>query len=193
MAPHIILIEAGFDFTLIKVNVKTLETSSGEYFPDIQPRGYVPALVLENGKVLTETPAMLQYLADLKPRLRLAPRPEEWLRVQLWEAFDFLGQEVHALCVPLFMPEIADEVREHIIRRLMKRLNYIEHYLKDKTYFLGDQFSIVDAYAYSILAWMPRFSIDLLQWQNISVYMQQLSTRESIAKAVEQEMMFVSV
>ena len=193
MAPHIILIEAGFDFTLIRVNVKTLETSSGENFLNIQPRGYVPALVLDNEKILTETPAMLQYLADLKPRLRLVPRAEEWLRVQMWEAFDYLGQELHALCIPFFMPEIADEIRVHLVKRLLKRLDYIEHYLENKTYFMGDQFTIVDAYAYSILATMPRFSVDLLQWRNISAYMQRLDARESITKALEQEMMFAAV
>ncbi|MGL4714007.1 MAG: glutathione binding-like protein, partial [Shewanella sp.] len=89
--------------------------------------------------------------------------------------------------------EIADEVRHHIVKRLTKRLNYIEEYLKDKTYFLGDNFSIVDAYAYSILASMPRFSVDLLQWRNISVYMQQLNTRESIIKALDEERMFIPV
>lgn len=188
LAPHIMLIEGGFDFELIKVNLTTMCASNGDNFLNINPNGYVPALVLENGKTIIEVPAMLQYLADLKPELNLAPRHGEWMRVEMWEAFDFFSTEILAYCLPIFMPHIADEIKNELVEKMKKRLDFIEFKIKDRIYILGDHFTAVDAFAFPILSWMPRFSIDLHQWPSIHKLMLLLRDRDSILKAQQVEM-----
>lgn len=188
LAPHILLIEGGFDFELIKVNLTTMECSSGENFLDINSNGYVPTLVLESGKRIIQAPAMLQYLADLKPELGLAPLHNEWMRVEMWEAFDFFSTEVLAYCLPMFMPHIADEIKSELAGKIAKRLDFVEFKIKDRIYVLGDRFTAVDAFAFPILSWMPRFSIDLYQWPSIHKLMSILKNRDSILQAQQVEM-----
>jgi glutathione S-transferase len=109
LSPHIVLRELGLPFELVRVNNKTKQTSDGRSFLDVNPKGYVAALVLDNGEVLTEGPAILQYLADLKPEKMLAPANGTWERVRLQETLNFITSEIHAGCAPLFSSETSSK------------------------------------------------------------------------------------
>lgn len=193
LAPHITLAELDFPYKLVRVNHLTLQTSEGQSFLEINSSGYLPALQLDNGQVLTEAVAIMQYLADLKPESGLAPLFGSWERVELWEALNFLGNEITALCTPLFMPEMPDEVKVMLIAKLKKHLDYASSRIGSRTYALGEQFTIVDAYLFPVLSWMPRFTIDLLQWPNLASLLQRLSKRPAVKKALKEEMAFPPV
>ncbi|CAK7007682.1 Glutathione S-transferase GST-6.0 [Saezia sanguinis] len=187
LAPHIILIEQNIPYELIRVNYASMHTSEGGDFREINPNGYVPALTLDDGKILTEGPAIIQYLADLKPETKLAPPQGSWERVELWEILNFMSNELHALCAPLFMAEIPDEVKEIITEKLEWRLGNLANRMKGRSYVMGEHFTIVDAYLFPILSWMPRFSVDLEQWPELANWMDVVSERPSVQRAHQEE------
>lgn len=193
LAAHAVMLEIGLPFELIKVNLMTMQTSNGGDFTLINPNAYMPALILEDGKIMTESTAILQYLGDLKPEMKLTATFGTWERVEMWEALNFVIEEIHALCLPLFMPAITDEVRAMLAEKLKKRLTYMEHKLVGRTYAMGNHFTIVDALIYPIFEWMPRFTIDLYQWPAIIALMKRLRSHPSIMQALSAEAMYPPV
>lgn len=186
LSPHIVLRELGLPFELVRVNNKTKRTSEGGNFLTVNPKGYVAALVLDNGQVLTEGPAILQYLADLKPEARLAPPNGSWERVRLQETLNFITSEVHAGCSPLFSADIPDAVKAHFREKLYKRLDTIESTLTQKDYLMGD-FGVADAYLYTVLSWLPHFSIDIKRWPALARFMDRIGARAAVKAALAAE------
>ncbi|SFA85292.1 glutathione S-transferase [Collimonas sp. OK607] len=187
LSPHIVLRELGLPFELVKVDNKTKLTADGRDFLAINPKGYVAALQLANGEVLTEGTAIVQYLADLKPEAKLAPPNGSWERVRLQEWLNFITGEIHASMSPLFNAAIPDGVKTIFKDKLVRRLGQIESTLAQQDYLLGAQFSVADAYLFTVLRWTAFFSIDLEQWQAIARYMENIGARATVKSALAAE------
>jgi glutathione S-transferase len=153
LSPHIVLIELGLEVTLVKVDYKTHKTQDGHDFHEISPFGYVPALELEDGTVLSEGPAIVQYLADLKPESRLAPANGTLERYRLQEWLSFLSSEVHKGFIPLLYAVLAGKYVETAKPKLEKRYVWIDAQLANRKYLMGDTFTVADAYLYSLTGW----------------------------------------
>jgi glutathione S-transferase len=153
LSPHIILNELGLDFTLVKVDYKTHLTEDGRDFHEISPFGYVPVLELDDGTVLREGPAIVQYLADLKPSLRLAPENGSMDRYRLQEWLSFLTSEIHKGFIPLLYATLAGKYVETAKPKLEKRYAWIDAQLAGRDYLMGETFTVADAYLYSLTGW----------------------------------------
>lgn len=187
LSPHIVLQELGLPYELVRVNNRTKRTSAGEDFLAINPKGYVAALKLETGEVLTEGPAIVQYLADLKPEAGLAPAAGTLARVRLQEWLNFITSEVHAGSSPLFNRALPEEALVIFRDRLFRRLDFIEVNLASRDYLVGDGFTVADAYLFTVLGWMKGFSIDLDRWPATAHYMRRIGGRASVQSALARE------
>ncbi len=193
LSPHIVLQELGLPYELVRVNNRTKRTSTGEDFLAINPKGYVAALELETGEVLTEGPAIVQYLADLKPEAGLAPAAGTLARVRLQEWLNFITSEIHSGSSPLFNRALPEDVQAIFRDRLFRRLDFIEVNLASRDYLVGDGFTVADAYLFTVLGWMKGFSIDLDRWPAIALYVQRIDTRVSVQAALAREAEFPPV
>lgn len=187
LSPHIVLEELGLPYELIRVDNKTKQTSDGRDFRDINPKGYVAALELDNGEILTEGAVIVQYLADLKPAAGLAPPHGSWERVRMQEWLNFITSEIHAGVAPLFNAALPDAVRSIFIDKLHHRVTLVESALQQKDYLLGAAFSVADAYLYTVLGWFSFFDIDLRQWPAIAAYHARIASRPTVRAAVKAE------
>lgn len=187
LSPHIVLQELGLPYQLVRVNNRTKSTSEGNDFLSINPKGYVAALMLDSGEVLTEGPAIVQYLADLKPESGLAPANGTLARVRLQEWLSFITSEIHAGSSPLFNKELAQEARQIFAAKLSRRLDLIASHLAARDYLLGEGFTVADAYLFTVLGWMKIFSIDLERWPAIASYARRVGTRPSVTAALARE------
>jgi len=186
LSPHIALRELGLNFELIRVNNKTKRTADGCHFMDINPKGYVAALVLDNGEVLTEGAVIAQYIADQVPGNALAPANGTWERVRLQEWLNFITSEVHSGCSPLFNAQIPDETKAIFRARLFKRFDYLSENLGEKDYLMGG-FTLADGYLFTVLKWLPFFNIDINQWPILARFMARVEARPSVQAALAAE------
>jgi glutathione S-transferase len=182
-SPHIVLQELGLPYDLVRVNNRTKRTSEGGDFLAVNPKGYVAALQLENGEVLTEGTALVQYLADLKPEAGLAPANGTLERVRLQEWLNFITSEIHGGSALLFNKDLPEAIQNLFKARLFKRFDLIESTLNKTPYLMGGSFTVADAYLFTVLGWMPGFAIDLGRWPNIPLYTQRIEVRASVAAA----------
>lgn len=187
LSPHIVLREAGLEFTLEKVDTKTKKMASGGDFWTINPNGYVPALQLDDGTILTEGPAIVQYLADRAPGARLAPPNGSIERYQLQSMLNFITSELHKQFSPLFDPAASDEVKKAQIARIGKRLDFVEKRLAGKNFLFGDQFTVADAYLATIVNWAGYVKLDLSPWPNVMAYRKRVFERPSAQAALKAE------
>ncbi|QKZ04428.1 glutathione transferase GstA [Pseudomonas eucalypticola] len=186
LSPHIVLRELGLPFELIRVNNKTKATADGQDLRDINPKGYVAALVLDNGQVLTEGPAIVQYLADQVPGNSLAPANGTWERTRLQELLNFISAEIHSGSAPLFNTDLSEPTQEIFRQKLFKRLDYLNKGLVNKEYLLGD-FGLADAYLFAVLKWLPFFGIDIKGWPQLASFMGRVDARPSVRAAIAAE------
>lgn len=184
LSPHIVLCELGLEYELVKVDNRSKLTANGRDFRTINPKGYVAALELDNGQILTEGPAIVQYLADLKPESGLAPRADSWARVRLQEWLNFITSEVHAGSALLFNPALPEDVRSIFREKLFRRFDFLQDTLIEKVYLTGPTFSVADAYLFTVLGWCKFFSIDLKRWPVLSAYMANISARPAVQAAL---------
>lgn len=182
LAPHIVMRELDLEFHLVGVNNRTKETTEGKDFLAINPKGYVAALALTNGEILTEAPAILQYLADLAPQGELAPAPTSRERPRLQEWLNFIATELHAPASPLFDERFPDTVKAIFKDKLFKRFDFLANTLEHQDYLLG-RYGVADSYLYTVLAWMPRFSIEIDQWPALHRYMGRIGARQAVLEA----------
>jgi glutathione S-transferase len=188
LASHIALREAGLEFQIAKTDLRTKTTADGEDFTTINPKGYVPALKLEDGQVITEGAAVLQYIADLAPASGLAPANGTMDRVRLQEWLGFIATEVHKSYSPLFNPNITPEAREAALSRLSTRYAWIDTQLAGKTFLMGDTFTVADAYLFVVSNWGGRMGLDLQQWPNVAVWFGNVGKRDAVGAAIQAEM-----
>lgn len=186
LAARIALYEAGADARFIEVDPRTKRTLDGEDYRRIYPLSMVPLIRLEDGSMLTENAAILQYIASRYPEAKLAPTGElERARLQQWLCF--IGTELHkAMFIPLFDQKAPDGTRTHTLERYQSRLAYLNDHLRDREYLL-DRFSVADAYLYAVLNWTVPTRVDLTAWPAIKSYHERLQARPSIARAFREE------
>lgn len=186
MAVHIVLREAGFKFELDRVDLAAKKTESGEDYLAVNPKGYVPALRLDDGTVLTEAGVIIQYLADRKPRRGLAPKPRTPERYKLMEWINFTASEIHKGLGAFFNPKMTPEWREAQLEYVGRRFGYLEKVLGGNHYLMGE-FSIADAYLFTVLNWTNFHRIDTSGWPNIQAFMRRIAERPSVKKAMKAE------
>jgi glutathione S-transferase len=187
LSPHIVLQELGLAYDLVRVNNRTKRTSEGGDFLAVNPKGYVAALQLDSGGVLTEGPALLQYLADLSPEAGLAPANGTLARTRLQEWLNFITSEIHAGSSPLFNADLPEAACNIFRARLFKRFDLIETTLAQHPYLMDSSFTVADAYLFTVLTWMPKLSVDLGGWASITGYMERIAARSSVIAALARE------
>jgi glutathione S-transferase len=183
LASHITLKELGLPFEAVAVDLAKKTTSSGADFNAINPKGYVPALELDDGSILTEGPAILQYLADQKPAAGLAPANGTMERYRLQEWLGFINSEVHKSFGPLFDSAAPDALKDAARKRIAKRLGYVEKSLTGKEFLVGSRFTVADAYLYTILAWTGAHRIELAEWPVLKAYQARIAARPAVQAA----------
>ncbi len=187
LSPHIVVCEAGLAVDLEKVNLADHKTESGQDYMAVNPKGYVPALRLDDGSVLTEGPAIVQYLADQKPASGLAPANGTVDRYRVQEWLNFIGTELHKNFGPLFNKATPDEVKKTSMANIARRLSYLNEQLANKQYLMGANFTVADAYAFTIVNWTRFVGIDLKAYPNVAAYMQRVGARPKVQEALKQE------
>ncbi|QGZ40920.1 glutathione S-transferase [Pseudoduganella flava] len=187
LSPHIVLRELGLPFELVRVDNKTKQMADGRDFRTINPKGYVAALELDDGQVLTEGPAIVQYLADLRPESGLAPRAGSWERVRLQEWLNFVTSEIHAGSAPLFNAALPGEAKSFFRKKLFKRFDFLQQTLDRQDYLTGTAFTVADAYLFTVLGWCKFFAIDLGPWPALPAYVQRIGARPAVRAALRAE------
>jgi glutathione S-transferase len=187
LSPHIVAREAGIDLTLQKVDLKTKTiTAEGDFFK-INPKGYVPALQLDNGEILTEGPTIVQYLADLKPEKGLAPPNGTMPRYHLLEWLGFINSELHKSYSPLFRPDTPAETRAEREAYLAKRYAVVEKQLASHPFLTGDKFTVADAYLFTVTTWAPKVKFDLSPFPKLRAYQERIAARPAVQAAMKEE------
>jgi glutathione S-transferase len=187
LSPHIVLLEAGLPFTLEKIDFASKKTSNGTDYLTVNSKGSVPALQLDDGRVLTEGPAVIQYLADSAPDSALAPRAGTFERYQLMEILNYISSELHKGYGPLFDPKISADWKAAAVANLHKKFDWLTGFLADKTYLLGKTFTVADAYLFTVLRWSGRVGIDLAPWPVLTAYCARVEQRPKVRQALKDE------
>jgi len=187
LSPHIVFREAGIPFDMETVDLGTKRTKSGKDFKTINPKGSVPALELEGGQVLTEGPAIVQYLADQKPASKLAPPAGTMDRYRLQEWLNYVTSEMHKSVGSLFNPKMPDDYREITKTNICNRLDFLTKALQGKDYLMGSSFTIADAYLFVILGWLGHLGMDLKKWPVLQAYWDRVAARPAVKAALDAE------
>jgi len=187
LSPHIVAMEAGIPLQLVKVNIPAKKTEAGEDFWAINPRGYVPALEIAPGEVLTEGPAIVQYLADQKPDSGLAPKNGTMERYRLQETLNFVTAELHKSIGALFNPAVKGEWLDNQLALIDRRLGALDTMLAGKQFLMGDKFTVADAYAYTVLNWTRIKNVDISKHANVVAYFARVGERPKVKEAMKAE------
>lgn len=188
LSPHIALREAGLPVTLEKVDLLAGRTESGADYAAVNPKGYVPALQLADGTVLTEGAVIARYIADLAPAADLAPKPGSLERVRLEEIMNFIGSELHKAYTPLFLPDTSEEGKAAARARIAKKLAYVESLLADgRSYLVGERFTVADGYLFTIVNWSQSRAVPLDAFPKLRAFMARIGARETVQGALRAE------
>lgn len=187
LAPHIVAREAGLEVELVKVDLPNKKTADGGDYWAINPRGYVPALQLDDGEVLTEAAVIIQYLADRKPDAGLVPQFGSTARYHQMEALNFAATEVHKQIGALFNPALSAEMKEVQRGVIARRLGALEKMLEGRPFVTGERFTAADAYLFTVLNWSGLHQIDLGPWPNIRAYLARIAERPKVQEAMKAE------
>jgi len=187
MAPHIVAREAGHKLELEKVDIPAKKTAGGEDFWAINPKGYVPALKMDNGQVLTEVGVIIQYLADQKPESGLTAKMGTMERYRQMEAVNFAATEVHKQLGALFNPKMTPEMKEVQLGTVERRFNALEKILTGKQYLTGENYTVADAYLFTVLNWTKGLKIALDKWPNIKNFVARVASRPAVQETMKTE------
>jgi len=187
LASHIGLYESGIKFETASLDRKNRRTSDGHEFDQVNSKGYVPALRLDDGQLLTENVAVLLYIADRNPAARLAPAEGTLERYRLIEWLAFINSEVHKNFAPLFHPAAGEETKHYMRGILSKRLDWLNTALGSKSFLTAETFTVADAYLFTVLGWAGHVGIDLARWPNLKRYHAELAQRPSVIAAQKAE------
>jgi glutathione S-transferase len=187
LSPHIVLEEAGLAYEAISAPTKTHKLEDGTDYYSINPLGYVPYLTLDDGRGLHEGPAIIQYIADQVPGKNLAPANGTYERYKLQEWLTFIGTELHKGFSPLFNPATPADYKPSCLQSLNKRLQWVEGELAGKQYLLGDQFSVADAYLFTVTNWAPYVALDISGYPNLLAYRARVGARPAVIAAMKAE------
>ena len=187
LSPHIILQEAGLPFTTEKVNIRTKLTASGADFNAINRKGYVPALELDNGMILTEGPAIVQYIADQAPEKQLTPARGSAEHYQMLEWLNFIGTEIHKNYSPLFNTAASDDAKAGARAMLARRFTFVAGHLDGRDYLVGERFSVADAYLFTVANWAAVVQLDLSPFPALQAYQARIAARPAVQQAMRDE------
>ena len=186
-APHIVAREAGIPLELEKVDLGSKRTATGEDFNAVNPKGYVPALRLDDGSVLTEVSALIQYLADRKPDSRLMPPAGTMERYRALEWIGYVATEIHKGFGPLWNAKLAPEARAAAVAALARRLDLVEQVLARQPFLMGQAFSAVDAYLFTVMSWAPWVKLDMAPWPRLRDFVARVGARPRVQEALVAE------
>ena len=180
MSPHIVAQELGIPLTLVKVDTATKKLADGSDYWPINPKGYVPAIELDNGEILTEGPAIVQYLADRKPDAKLVPPAGTLERYRVQEMLGYINSELHKTYSPLFRPTTPPETRKEREEYLRKRYKLIDERLAKGPYLFGEQFTVADAYLFTVTNWANFIKLDLNEFPNLLAFQARVAARPAV-------------
>jgi glutathione S-transferase len=187
LASLVALHESGIKFETAALDRKTRKTSDGEDYNQVNSKGYVPALRLDDGQVLTENVAVLLYIADRNPATKLAPAAGTLERYRLIEWLAFINSEIHKNYAPLFHPDVGEETKQFTRANLSKRLDWLNAALGANVFLTRDTFTVADAYLFVVLGWSAHAGIDIAKWPNLKRYRTELASRPAVRAALKGE------
>jgi len=187
LSPHIVAQEVGIPLTLVKVDTQTKKLADGGDYWAINPKGYVPALQLDNAELLTEGPAIVQYLADRKPEAKLVPAAGTLERYRVQEMLGYINSEIHKTYSPLFRPTTPPELRKEREEYLRKRYGLVEKQLAKGPYLFGEQFTVADAYLFTVTNWSNFLKLDFSEFPNLLAFQGRVAQRPAVQAALRAE------
>jgi len=187
LSPHIVLREAGLDFSIEKVDLAAKKTEHGTDFLTINPKGQVPVLQLDDGSFLTENAVIVQYLADQKPDRQLLPEAGTPARYHALEWLNYVATELHKGFSPLFNPRFPDEAKAVARELLEKKFTFLNDQLAEKEYLLGSRFSVADAYLFTVLGWANALKFDFSALPHLSAFVERMKARPAVDAALTAE------
>ncbi len=187
LSPHIALREAGLPFDLVKKDLHSQTLEDGSDFRAINPKGYVPVLILDGGETLTEGPAIVQYIADRVPEKKLAPPAGTLERVRLQEWLNYITSEIHKTFSPLFNKKASEDWKAAARELLDRRIGYVAKALDGRDYLMGDTFTVADCYLFTVLNWSHWVKIDLSRWPSVNDYLKRVAARPAVQAALQAE------
>jgi glutathione S-transferase len=187
LSPHIALLEAGLPYDLVKVDLKAKKLENGDDYLKVNPKGQVPALVLDNGELVTEGPVIVQMIADKAAGKNLAPARDSAERYKLQEWLNYITGELHKNFGPMFSPVLADDAKAFFKDRVMGKFKYLDCVLAGRDYLMGKQFSVADGYLFTMLAWADRMKFDLSAMPNLLAYKARVGARPMVQQALTKE------
>ena len=193
LSPHIVACEAELSIELVKVDLQSKLTESGEDFRQLNPNGYVPLLILDDGNRLSEGPAIVQYLADLAPDKKLIPPAGSFERYQVQQWLNFISTEIHKSFSPLFNAAAPEAAKQLAVETLTRRLETVSEQLASRPFLLGDHFSVADVYLFVTLSWGQYVNVDISRWPALARYADKISERPAVQKAMKEEGLLTTV
>jgi glutathione S-transferase len=187
LSPHIVAREAGIELQLEKVDIKTKTVQTEGDFWKINPKGYVPALEMAPGDVLTEGPAIVHYFGDLKPKSGLVPPCGSADRYRMQEMLGYINSEIHKAYSPLFSATTPDATREDRKAHLHKRYKLLDDRLAGRDYLFGEKFTAADAYLFTVTRWARAVKLDLSEFPNIAAFQERVAARPAVKEAMKEE------
>jgi glutathione S-transferase len=187
LSPHIALLEAGLPYDLVKVDLKAKKLENGDDYLKVNPKGQVPALVLDNGELITEGPVIVQMIADKAAGKNLAPARDSAERYKLQEWLNYITGELHKNFGPMFSPVLADDAKAFFKDRVMGKFKYLDGVLAGRDYLMGKQFTVADGYLFTMLAWADRMKFDLSAMPNLLAYKARVGARPMVQQALTKE------
>jgi glutathione S-transferase len=187
LACNIALREAGLKFELVKVDRKTRRAADGLDYNEVNSKSYVPALTLDDGQVLTENIAVLQYIADRNPAAKLAPTAGTMERYRLEEWLSFVNSELHKSYTPLFRQDAPEGAKEYARKTLIGRLDWLERSWGSRSFLMGEQFTVADAYLWVVLGWGAHVDVDVARWPQLKRFHERVAGRPTVIEALKSE------
>jgi glutathione S-transferase len=187
LSPHIVLLEAGLPYDLVKVDLRAKKLENGDDYLKVNPKGQVPALVLDSGEIVTEGPVIVQMIADKIPAKNLAPERNSAERYRLQEWLNYISTELHKSIGPMFNPALSDDAKAFFKDRAMGKFRYVDGKLAGHDYLMGKQFTGADAYLYVMLRWAEAIKLDLSGLSNLLAYKDRLAARPMVQQALIEE------
>jgi glutathione S-transferase len=187
LSPHIVLLEAGLPYDLVKVDLRAKKLENGDDYLKVNPKGQVPALALDGGELVTEGPVIVQMLADKAPGKNLAPARDSAERYKLQEWLNYITAELHKNMGPLFSPMLSDDAKAFFKDRAMGKFKYIDGRLAGHDCLMGKQFTVADAYLFVMLSWADAMKFDLSGLPNLVAYKARVAARPKVQEALVKE------
>jgi glutathione S-transferase len=187
LSPHIALLEAGLPYDLVKVDLRAKKIENGDDYLKVNPKGQVPALLMDNGELLTEGPVIVQIIADKAAGKNLAPARDSTERYKLLEWLNYITGELHKNFGPMFSPVLGDDAKAFFKDRVMGKFKYVDSVIGGRDYLMGKQFTVADGYLFTMLTWADRLKFDLSAMPNLLAYKARVAARPKVQEALTKE------